>query len=99
LSFSKSNFLEKLEIIDFRILKLAMSCMFYKTLRGARIAGYVQSLIYSAAQNDINPYNYLKAILCHPKEVILNPDKWLPWNYQSNLDPTNGCHEASKLTA
>lgn len=73
--------------------------MFYKTLRGARIAGYVQSLIYSAAQNDINPYNYLKAILCHPKEVSLTPDKWLPWNYQANLDPTNGCHEASKLTA
>jgi hypothetical protein len=73
--------------------------MFYKTLRGARIAGYVQSLIYSAAQNDINPYHYLKAILCHPKEASLNPDKWLPWNYQANLDPTNGCHDASKLTA
>ena len=76
--------------------------MFYKTHRGARIAGYVQSLIYSAAQNDINPYNYIKAILSYSDDVRLNPDKWLPWNYHLSLDdlePTKGCQEDSRLTA
>ena len=89
-----------------RALKLPIrnrkNSMFYKTRRGAAIAGYIQSMIYSAAQNNINPYHYLKSVLTHEDEVMKNPKQWLPWNYQTalaDLEPSNGCHEGSNCMA
>tara|TARA_B110000977_G_C10730598_1_gene358883 strand:+ start:37 stop:555 length:519 start_codon:yes stop_codon:yes gene_type:complete len=94
-----NNEVERALKIPIRIRK---NSMFYKTNRSAKIAGYIQSLIYSAAQNDINPYDYIKAIMSYPDDVRLNPDKWLPWNYHlalANLEPTSGYQESSRLTA
>jgi len=76
--------------------------MFYKTRRGAAIAGHIQSMIYSAAQNAINPYHYLKSVLTHKDEAMKNPKQWLPCNYESTLaglEPSNGCHEGSSRVA
>ena len=76
--------------------------MFYKTRRGATIAGYIQSMIYSAAQNAINPYHYLKSVLTNKDHAMKNPKQWLPWNYKStlaDLEPSNGCHEGSSRVA
>jgi transposase len=94
-----NNEVERALKIPIRIRK---NSMFYKTHRGAKIAGYIQSLIYSAAQNDINPYDYIKSIMSYPDDVRLNPYKWLPWNYHlalANLEPTSGYQEDSRLTA
>lgn len=72
-----------------RSLKLVIqsrkSSMFYKTLHSARIASHIQTALYSAAQNDINPYEYIRAILCHATEVSKHPAQWLPWKYQDTL--------------
>jgi hypothetical protein len=73
-----------------RALKLVIqtrkSSLFYKTLEGARFASYVQSALYSAAQNDINPCGYMVALLENEAAVIANPKKWLPWVYQETLN-------------
>lgn len=70
-----------------RALKLVIqsrkSSMFYKTLHSAKIASYIQTALYSAAQNDVNPYEYMMAILANKEAVIKNPKKWLPWCYQA----------------
>ena len=73
-----------------RALKLVIqtrkSSLFYKTLEGARFASYVQSALYSAAQNDINPCSYMVALLENEVTVIENPEDWLPWVYQETLN-------------
>lgn len=67
------------------VIQLRNACMFYKTLRGAAFASYVQSALYSAAQNDINPCDYMRALLDHETLVIEHPQAWLPWKYQQTL--------------
>ncbi len=59
--------------------------MFYKSLDGAAFASYVQSALYSAAQNNINPCSYMVALLENEAAVIKNPEAWLPWTYQETL--------------
>ena len=71
--------------------------MFYKTEFGAEVAGYAQSLIFTAAQNDINPHDYLTMLIKHEDEVVKNPSAWLPWNYKDRLTPNelaNLCQES-----
>lgn len=63
------------------------NALFYKTAFGAEVAGMAQSLIFTAAQNDINPYEYLTALIEHEHEVLNNPKTWLPWNYKEQLVP------------
>lgn len=85
-----------------RALKLPIrnrkSSMFYKTLKSARLASYIQSLLYSSAQNEINPFEYMQAILTHSKIVTHSPEKWLPWNYKislHNLEDASLCQDDS----
>jgi transposase len=71
-----------------RALKLVIqtrkSSMFYKTLESAAIASYIQSILYSAAQNNVNPYEYMTTLLKNESLVIEHPENWLPWNYHKN---------------
>ena len=68
-----------------RALKLVIqarkSALFYKTLHSAKLSSYIQTALYSAAQNNINPLTYMEAILKNQQAVIKNPHAWLPWNY------------------
>jgi transposase len=78
------------------IIQVRKSCLFYKTLKSAKIASYIQTALYSAAQNDINPYEYIQAVLDNKQAVIKNPSTWLPWNYKatlSGLEPGSSRHE------
>ena len=72
-----------------RALKLAIqvrkSSMFYKSLSSAAFASYVQSALYSAAQNEINPCEYMGALIDNECAVIQNPKEWLPWRYKKTL--------------
>ena len=84
------------------IIKNRKNSLFYKTFDSARLSGYMQTLIYSTAQNDINPFNYLKAILVHQKAVQENPSQWLPWNYQKSLqllEEGNACQDGANRVA
>ena len=87
-----SQFLRHVEVpldnnLTERALKLVIqtrkSSMFYKTLKSAKFASYVQTALYSAAQNDVNPYDYMKAIIDNKALVLKNPEQWLPWNYKA----------------
>lgn len=68
------------------VIQVRKSSMFYKSLSSAAFASYVQSAIYSAAQNDINPCDYMVSLIENEKEVIKNPDAWLPWKYHKTLE-------------
>ena len=77
-----NNIAERILKIPIRVRK---NSMFYKTLSSAKLASYVQSLLYSAAHNDINPFEYMKTVLTHKDIVAESPDNWLPWNYKKAL--------------
>lgn len=72
------------------VIQVRKSAMFYKTLRSAKIASYIQTALYSAAQNDINPYSYIESILKNKACVIKNPAKWLPWCYLAEEEAEEG---------
>ena len=67
------------------IIQVRKSSMFYKTLSSAAFASYVQSALYSAAQNEINPCDYMCALIENEQAVIQNPNAWLPWHYQETI--------------
>ena len=95
----QNNFQKPAKTYDTWLLILQFSNLGFDS---ARLSGYMQTLIYSAAQNDINPFNYLKAILVHQKSVQENPSQWLPWNYQKNLqvlEEGNACQEGANRVA
>lgn len=67
------------------VIQVRKSSMFYKTLSSAAFASYVQSALYSAAQNEINPCDYMCALIENEQAVIQTPNAWLPWHYQETL--------------
>ena len=67
------------------VIQTRKSSLFYKTLDSAAFASYVQSALYSAAENDINPCHYMQTLLENETSVIANPHDWLPWHYQDTL--------------
>jgi len=67
------------------VIQVRKSSMFYKTLDSAAFASHVQSALYSAAQNELNPCDYMCALIENEQAVIENPEAWLPWRYQENF--------------
>jgi hypothetical protein len=67
------------------VIQVRKSSMFYKSLSSAAFASYVQSALYSAAQNDINPCEYMCSLIENEDAVIKNPTGWLPWHYKDTL--------------
>jgi hypothetical protein len=67
------------------VIQVRKSAMFYKTLSSAAFASYVQSALYSAAQNEINPCEYMCALIENEQLVTQNPMAWLPWHYKETL--------------
>lgn len=61
--------------------------MFYKTANGAEVGDVYMSLIHTCELNRVNPFTYLQVLLVHAKEVMEQPDRWLPWNYHEALVP------------
>ena len=72
-----------------RALKIAIrnrkAAMFYRTTYSANIGGMITSLIYTCDLAKQNPYHYLIALQDHHAKVVVNPEQWLPWNYQNTL--------------
>lgn len=56
--------------------------LFYKTLNGARVGDLFMSLIYTAELAEVNPFDYLTALLSHERAVTQEPGAWLPWTYE-----------------
>lgn len=68
-----------------RAIKIAIrhrrNSLFYKTTQGAEVGDCLMSIIYTAKENNVNPYDYLNTLQRYSKEVEANPKLWLPWNY------------------
>lgn len=63
------------------VIRHRRNSLFYKTTHGACVGDCLMSLIYTACENGINPYDYLNALQRYTKEVAASPKLWLPWNY------------------
>jgi len=59
--------------------------LFYKTQYGAMIGGVLTSVIYTCALAGINPLTYLTVLQENKNQVVKEPERWLPWNYQDSL--------------
>lgn len=72
-----------------RAIKVAIrhrrNSLFYKTPKGALVGDGLMSIIYTAQQNGVNPFDYLNELQRHADQVAANPAQWLPWNYRQNL--------------
>jgi len=73
-----------------RALKKAVlhrkNALFYKTQNGARVGDAFMSLIHTAELCGANTFEYLVALLRHPREVKEKPGGWMPWNYEETLN-------------
>ena len=67
------------------VIQVRKSSMFYKSLSSAAFASYVQSALYSAAQNDINPCEYMSTLIDNENAVMQSPRDWLPWHYKQTF--------------
>ena len=43
------------------------------------------SLIHTAELHQVEPFDYLVALLRHAAAVALDPAAWMPWNYTAAL--------------
>ena len=72
-----------------RALKKAIlhrkNAMFYKTQHGAEVGDLFMSLIHTCNLAKVNPFVYLTALQEHSSDLVKHPDKWMPWNYTSQL--------------
>ena len=74
-----------------RALKKAIlhrkNSLFYKTENGARVGDLFMSLIHTCELCSANPFDYLTQLQRHAGELAQNPSEWMPWNYQTALEP------------
>ncbi len=72
-----------------RALKKAIrhrrNSLFYKTQHGADVGDLFMSLIHTCELNGVNPFDYLTELERHAEPAALQPQAWLPWNYQATL--------------
>ena len=72
-----------------RILKTAIlhrkNSLFYRTQRGAAVGDLFMSLVQTSRANQVNPFDYLLAVVRNAESAKANPERWMPWNYQINL--------------
>jgi transposase len=72
-----------------RALKKAIlhrkNALFYRTRNGAQVGDLFMSLIHTAELHQVEPFDYLVALLRHAAAVALDPAAWMPWNYTAAL--------------
>jgi transposase len=72
-----------------RALKKAIlhrrNSLFYKTQRGARVGDVFMSLIYTCQLSDVDPFDYIAALLRNAGRLAREPAQWMPWNYSVTL--------------
>ncbi len=77
-----NNLLEAALKLPVRIRK---NSLFHRSLKGARVASILMSLIDTCRANRVNPIEYLIALQNHASAVARDPDQWLPWTYEETL--------------
>jgi hypothetical protein len=76
-----------------RAIRHRKNSLFYKTITGAEVGDIYMSVIHTCELAQVNPFEYLQALMRHAQEVQVDPALWLPWNYRDRLAPDiNGRH-------
>ena len=65
------------------VIRLRKTSMFYKTEHGAKIAGMLHSVLYTAQEAGVNVLEYLQTILENPERVRQKPEDFFPWAFQA----------------
>lgn len=72
-----------------RALKLPIqnrkNSYFFKTSHGADVGCLLMSMIKTASQAGVSPFDYLRTLVQHRSALRQNPGLWLPWNYRAQL--------------
>ena len=70
-----------------RLLKLVVrsrkNSSFYRSEVGAGVADVISSVLGTCHENGLNAFDYLCAVQRHAELVRGEPERWLPWNWQS----------------
>jgi transposase len=59
--------------------------LFYRTLNGAKVGDLFMSMIHTAELHQVEPFDYLVALLRHQAAVALDPAAWMLWNDAATL--------------
>jgi len=75
--------------ISERALKRAVlhrkNALFYRTLNGAQVGDIYMTLIHTCQLCGANSFDYLIELQRHATELLVQPGKWMPWNYRDTL--------------
>jgi transposase len=55
----------------------------YQTVNGATVGDAFMGLIATCREADVNPLNYISALLSFSSDANHCSEKWLPWNYKA----------------
>ena len=69
-----------------RIILFRKNCLFHKTVNSAMITSRIASIIATSIEAGINPLDYMEALVDNQNQVVKEPECWLPWNYQEQLN-------------
>ena len=61
--------------------------LFYRTQRGADVGDLFMTLVQTCRANAANPFDYMLAVVRNAQAAQSDPSQWMPWNYQTNLNP------------
>lgn len=68
------------------VIRGRKNSLFFKSPAGAAIGDVITSVVMTAHQADINVFDYLVALQRNAEAVKREPEKWLPWTYQTTVD-------------
>lgn len=72
-----------------RTLKMVIlhrkNSLFYRTQRGADVGDLFMSLVQTCRSNEVNPFEYMMAVVRNEARAKADPGAWLPWNFQTAL--------------
>ena len=72
-----------------RILKRCIlhrkNSLHYRTTRGARVGDVFMSLVETCRANQVNPFDYMLALVRNAEVVKADPSRWMPWNVSAAL--------------
>ena len=62
--------------------------LFYRTQRRAEVGDLFMSRVQTCRANDVNPFDYLLAVVRNAKTAKADQGRWMPWNFRQALAPT-----------
>lgn len=72
-----------------RILKMSIlhrkNSLFYRTQRGADVGDLFMSLVQTCRANEVNPFDYMLAVVRNAQAAKADPGCWMPWNFPESL--------------